>query len=282
MSAFRVLKIGDNTMSHSKKRFFFVPFVFIFTMLVSLVVSRGIYAENAGSETTVYVTNSGKRYHRETCGSLSRSKIAVSLGNAIRSDYEPCSICDPPMLIREDSQAAVTMVPAALYRVNQARDPAAGTSGLRSFASADISRMVPAEVVGHVDGDTVRVRIKDAPGSVIPAELGVVETIRLIGVDTPETVHPSRPVERFGKEASDFTKARLLNKPVYLAFDWDLRDHYGRLLAYIYTVDGDCFNARLIRDGYGHAYTRFTFQFMDEFRAQEREARERKRGLWGE
>jgi micrococcal nuclease len=101
-------------------------------------------------------------------------------------------------------------------------------------------------------------------------------------VDTPETVHPSRPVERFGKEASDYTKGRLLNKPVFLAFDWDLRDHYGRLLAYIYTADGDCFNARLIRDGYGHAYTRFTFQFMEEFRGLEREARERKRGLWGE
>jgi micrococcal nuclease len=137
--------------------------------------------------------------------------------------------------------------------------------------------MTQAEVVSHVDGDTVRVRIANPP-----AGLGAVETIRLIGVDTPETVHPSRPVEHFGKEASDFTKARLLGKTVYLAFDWDLRDRYGRLLAYIYSADGDCFNADLVREGYGHAYTRFSFQFLEEFRALEREAREAKRGLWGE
>jgi micrococcal nuclease len=136
--------------------------------------------------------------------------------------------------------------------------------------------MVRAEVVGHVDGDTVRVRIANPP-----PELKVVETIRLIGVDTPETVHPNRPVERFGREASDFTKARLLNTRVRLAFDWDLRDRYGRLLAYIYS-GGECFNALLIREGYAHAYTRFTFQFMDEFRALEHEAREERRGLWGQ
>jgi micrococcal nuclease len=137
--------------------------------------------------------------------------------------------------------------------------------------------MAPAEVIGHVDGDTVRVRIVNAPG-----EVGAVETIRFIGVDTPETVHPSRPVERFGKEASDFTREGLLGKPVYLAFDWDLRDRYGRLLAYIYTGDGRCFNARLIQEGYGFAYTRFPFHFMEEFRALERQARAEKRGLWGD
>jgi micrococcal nuclease len=108
----------------------------------------------------------------------------------------------------------------------------------------------------------------------------VVETIRLIGVDTPETVHPSRAVERFGKEASDFTREGLLGKPVYLAFDWDLRDRYGRLLAYIYTGDGACFNARLIREGYGFAYTRFPFQFLEEFRALAKQARGDNRGLW--
>jgi micrococcal nuclease len=136
--------------------------------------------------------------------------------------------------------------------------------------------MVRAEVVDHVDGDTIRVRIPSPPG-----ELNIVETIRLIGVDTPETVHPNRPVERFGKEASAFTRQALLNKTVYLAFDWDLRDRYGRLLAYIYTADGDCFNAVLIRQGYGHAYTRYPFQFMEEFRALEQDARTAKRGLWG-
>jgi micrococcal nuclease len=136
--------------------------------------------------------------------------------------------------------------------------------------------MTAAEVIDHVDGDTVRVRIRRPPEGV-----GAVETLRLLGVDTPETVHPSRPVERFGKEASGFTRALLLGEAVYLAFDWDLRDRYGRLLAYIYTADGGCFNARLIREGYSHAYTRYPFQFMEEFRRLEAEAREEERGLWG-
>jgi micrococcal nuclease len=72
-----------------------------------------------------------------------------------------------------------------------------------------------------------------------------------------------------------------LGKGVYLAFDWDLRDRYGRLLAYIYTGEGGCFNTDIIREGYGHAYTSYPFQFMDEFRRLEQEARNGKRGLWG-
>jgi micrococcal nuclease len=222
---------------------------------------------------TVYVTYSGQKYHREGCGSLRRSKIAVSLRDAVRSGYGPCSICNPPAAsaLRSETPETRSSPPAAaepLYRVNAAN--------LTRAAAADITRMVPAEVIDHVDGDTVRVRIANPPEG-----LTVVETIRMLGVDTPETVHPSRIPERFGKEASLFTRTRLLDKPVYLAFDWDLRDHYGRLLAYIYTIDGGCFNAGIIREGYGHAYTRYPFQFMDEFKRLEQEARDGKRGLWG-
>jgi micrococcal nuclease len=224
-------------------------------------------AQDAGETTTVYVTNSGKRYHLEGCGSLRRSKIALSLGDAVKSGYGPCSICKPPEL---SGAAAAELLrdEGELYRVN--------TAALASCAAADLSRMLRAEVAGHVDGDTVRVRIPNPP-----AGLSAVETIRLIGVDTPETVHPSRPVEAFGKEASDFTRTRLLGETVYLAFDWDLRDRYGRLLAYIYTAAGRCFNAELVSEGYGHAYTRFAFQFLEEFRALEQDARRTRRGLWG-
>jgi micrococcal nuclease len=240
-----------------------------------LILFAAATACRADEDFSVYVTNSGRKYHRENCGALSRSKIAVSLADAVRSGYGPCLICDPPVLRNGAGQAAETgPAPAAgggLYRVD--------TAGLRSSAAAELGRMVPAEVVNHVDGDTVRVRIAGPHGG-----LNVVETIRLLGVDTPETVHPNRPVETFGKEASDFTKSQLLGKQVYLAFDWDLRDHYGRLLAYIYTLNGalSCFNADLIREGYGHAYTRYPFQFMEEFRSLEAEARSAGRGLWGD
>jgi micrococcal nuclease len=278
-----IIYYGDKTMGvKNKPRLFIIPAI-ILAAAVILVVDRTVYAENAVSEeeTAVYVTNSGSRYHREDCGSLSRSSIAVTLADAVRSGYEPCSICRPPVLRNDAPRASSSALPetASLYRVDRAADPESGDTGLRSYSAADLSLMVKAEVVDHVDGDTVRVRIA-SNGAAVPAELKVVETVRLLGVDTPETVHPSRPVERFGKEASGFTKARLLNRPVYLAFDWDLRDRYGRLLAYIYT-DGECFNAVLIREGYAHAYTRFPFQFIDEFRALEQEAKGKKRGLWG-
>jgi micrococcal nuclease len=81
-------------------------------------------------------------------------------------------------------------------------------------------------VASVVDGDTIR--IMTANGE---------EVIRLIGVDTPETVHPTRGEEPFGREASDFTKQLLEGRSVYLEFDIEQRDRFGRLLAYVYIDD---------------------------------------------
>jgi len=104
------------------------------------------------------------------------------------------------------------------------------------------------------------------------------EKVRLIGVDTPETVHPNKPVERFGKEASAFTKRMAEGKHVRLEYDQERRDRYGRTLAYVYLADGKLLNLELICHGYGFAYTRFQFSKMEEFRSAEREAREQERG----
>jgi micrococcal nuclease len=117
-----------------------------------------------------------------------------------------------------------------------------------------------------IDGDTL--------------ELASGLKLRLIGVDTPETVHPQKPVEAFGKEASEFTRHMVEGKRVRLEYDWQRSDKYGRTLAYVYLEDGTFLNAELIRQGYGHAYTRFPFKHLDDFRALEREARQQKRGLW--
>lgn len=121
-----------------------------------------------------------------------------------------------------------------------------------------------------VDGDTIIVEID-----------GKHEKIRLIGVDTPETVHPSKPVEYYGKEASEFTKSMVEGKQVRLEYDWQKRDKYGRLLAYVFLTDGTFINAEIVKQGYGHAYTRFPFKYLDEFRQYEREAKGKNRGLWG-
>src|SRR5438093_5078674 len=111
------------------------------------------------------------------------------------------------------------------------------------------------------------------------------ERVRLIGVDTPETKHPKKPVEYFGKEASAFTRRMVEGKRVRLEFDQanaaqGHKDRYGRTLAYVFLEDGTLLNAEIIKQGYGHAYTQFPFSRMEEFRRLEREAREEERGLW--
>ena len=106
------------------------------------------------------------------------------------------------------------------------------------------------------------------------------EKVRLIGVDTPETKHPQKPVQYFGIEAYKFTKQMAEGKVVKLEYDWQRRDRYRRLLAYVYLMDGTFLNAEIIKQGYGFAYTRYPFKYMEEFRLYQREAREKKRGLW--
>lgn len=120
-----------------------------------------------------------------------------------------------------------------------------------------------------VDGDTIIVNIN-----------GKDEKVRLIGVDTPETVHPDKPVQYFGKEASAFTKTMVSGKKVQLEYDWEKRDKYGRLLAYVYLEDGTFLNATIIKEGYGFAYTKYPFKYLDDFRQYEKTAKESNRGLW--
>jgi micrococcal nuclease len=127
------------------------------------------------------------------------------------------------------------------------------------------------KVIRVVDGDTIGV----SPN----------EKVRLIGVDTPETVHPKRAVECFGKDAKEFTRSAVEGKTVRLVFDQvnsarRHKDKYGRILAYVYLEDGAMLNRELIRRGFAHAYTRFPFRYLVEFRELERAARIQAVGLW--
>lgn len=127
------------------------------------------------------------------------------------------------------------------------------------------------QVVAFNDGDTISVRID-----------GNDETVRFIGVDTPETHDPRKPVQCFGQAASEFTKKLIGNQPVRLETDplSSTRDRYNRLLRYVYLPDGRLVQAEIIKAGYGFAYTSFPFTKSDEFTALQREAMEAKRGLW--
>jgi len=121
-------------------------------------------------------------------------------------------------------------------------------------------------VIRVVDGDTI---VLDGN-----------ERVRLIGVDTPETVDPRRPVAYYGKEASAFTSSHVLGRRVRLERGWERVDRYGRTLAYVIRDDGWCLNEELVRQGYAHAMTRFPHPHLDAYRQLEREAREAGRGLW--
>lgn len=108
------------------------------------------------------------------------------------------------------------------------------------------------------------------------------DRVRLIGVDTPETHHPSKPVQRFGPEAYEFTRSKVEGKRVQLKFDpGETKDRYGRTLAYVY-VDGQFLNELLIREGLARALTNYPFSSVMKqvFRNAEARAKSEKRGIW--
>lgn len=125
----------------------------------------------------------------------------------------------------------------------------------------------------YVDGDTIAVNMN-----------GNIETIRFIGVDTPETHKPNTPVQCYGELAaantrsliSKFGRVRLQADPL----DTN-RDVYGRLLRYVYLPDGTLLDEKIIQQGYGFAYLGFPFTKSDQFAADEQAAQAAKIGLWG-
>jgi len=106
------------------------------------------------------------------------------------------------------------------------------------------------------------------------------ERVRLIGVDTTEKSHPLKPIEYFSEEATQFMKRLLEGQKVKLEYDKEKRGKYGRLLAYVYLLDGTFVNAEIIRQGYGFAYTKYPFKYKDKFVALENEAQKNDRGYW--
>ena len=140
-----------------------------------------------------------------------------------------------------------------------------------------------ATVLNVVDGDTIDVEID-----------GEKKRVRFVLVNTPESVHPRKPVEYYGKEASAYTTHELDGKTVYLEKDVSDTDRYGRLLRYIWIdipegkdLEKDlrekCFNAKLLLQGYASLST-FPpdIKYVDYFRTFEKSAREASLGLWGE
>ncbi|HZD72361.1 MAG TPA: thermonuclease family protein [Actinomycetota bacterium] len=163
------------------------------------------------------------------------------------------------------------MVAVMLAGCRPAQAPRLATSPAERATWPAVPRdSVPARVERVVDGDTF-----------IAGIAGRHERIRLIGVDTPETVDPDRPVQPYGKEASSFAKHMLSGRTVRLVGDVEPRDRYGRLLAYVWLPDGTFWNALLAAEGYAQLITiPPDVTYAGLFQRLVDEARSADRGLW--
>ena len=183
-------------------------------------------------------------------------------------------------------QTGVTPTPSQQVAVIESASPTTEPSSGNSQATKTPKASNPAPtpvatssatlytVTSVTDGDTFKVSIN-----------GTTETIRSIGMDTPETVDPRKPVQCFGVEASNRTKQLLSGKKVRLEADATQgeRDKYGRLLRYAYLEDGRLFNKLMIQEGYAHEYTYDTkYRYQADFKTAQVEAQSAKRGLWAD
>ena len=125
-------------------------------------------------------------------------------------------------------------------------------------------------VTSVTDGDTIKIIYR-----------GIEEKVRLLGIDTPETKDPRKPVQCFGKEASAKTKELLLNTDISVEFgsSQGTRDKYGRLLLYVYK-DGVNINKLLVQEGYAYAYTKYPTKYLNDIIELQKAAQSSQKGLW--
>ncbi|SHM38352.1 thermonuclease family protein [Gracilibacillus kekensis] len=155
---------------------------------------------------------------------------------------------------------------------NENNYSAADPSTAEEETNIDNEDFTDAEVKRVVDGDTVKIQIE-----------GREETVRLLLVDTPETKHPNLPEQPYGQEATDFAVEKLAGKTIQIEYDGPKRDHYDRLLGYIW-VDGENFNKMLLEVGlarYAYVYEP-PYTHQKELKQAEQQASESGIGIWSE
>ena len=154
------------------------------------------------------------------------------------------------------------------------------SSNFNDNGSVNDSDFVSGLVARVVDGDTAGIRVN-----------GSDRRVRFLGVDTPETVHPKKGVQKYGKEASNFTKGYLTGRRVWLEYDKNPTDKYDRHLAYIWlskpakitneTIQSEMFNAKLLSEGYAKVMIiKPNNKYETLFRELENEAQSSKLGMW--
>lgn len=176
----------------------------------------------------------------------------------------------PEKLVRNLIVLAVFGVLSLIFLNDQVATDSQGLT--TSFSELEIQNLEFYPVAKVVDGDTIKV---DRGEEVV--------SVRLIGVDTPESVHPKKPVECFGKEASTYVKALIEGKQVALEHDPTQgdRDKYNRRLRYVILENGEILNEKLILDGYAFEYTyQVPYLYQQQFKNAQQIAQNDQRGLW--
>ena len=230
------------------KRFITLLFI-VFTFYGAALIAP---TAAMATEETVWIAETGRRYHYENCRTLRGGRREITIHEARRQGYMPCGVC----------------------RRQPRRPPVAAESprgGIRpnSIHAAHVTRII--------DAGAIAVTFR---GSARP------ERLHLIGVNTPETRRPH------SREAYEFTRAFLLNSNVWVQFDVEVQDRFGRLLGYVWTqeplnIDNEAdirhkmFNAYLLLEGYAQVMTiQPNSRYASLFAEFQREAREGNRGLW--
>ena len=142
--------------------------------------------------------------------------------------------------------------------------------GIEIAASANLSEDEYL-VTSVTDGDTFKINYN-----------GEEKKVRLIGIDTPESVHPdSSKNSDYGKQASAYTKSLIENKVIKIEFDVSQTDKYGRLLVYAYLENGEMLNEKLVKEGYAQVATYApNVKYAEKFEQLQKQARENKVGFW--
>lgn len=198
----------------------------------------------------------------DSATSAPRSATPTRLPEAVRPAEELATVPSPTV---RSAAAAESSTPTGIPTAVQSLDAGAGLE----------PNEVRVTVLRVIDGDTIEVDIAGTPTSV-----------RYIGIDTPETVHPTRGEEPFGREASNANKRMVEGRTVLLVKDVSETDRYGRLLRYVFVEEstGLVFvNLELVRQGFAHASSYPPdVAHQSEFADAERQAREVGLGLWGQ
>ena len=172
-------------------------------------------------------------------------------------------ITPAPVSSTVENTASTARIP--IYTDTVIKLPDAGMEGLNRGG------YIKAKVMKVVDGDTINVEYKSS-----------IYKVRLLCIDTPESVKSGVDIQPYGVEASSFMKREVYGKEVTLVFDKGLRDKYGRLLAFVITGDGVNVNAMLVGEGYARVeIVKPNSTFEKYFYGLEKEAVDNSLGLWG-